>query len=99
MFKKKKNKKPNLIVKEGLEKDDSEMNERYAKREDTGNIFGIGITDCEFVSYIKDIILGPDWYTVAPLGKNQVNEEILESIISVLMAYDDVKRNFGIREK
>ena len=58
------------------------LDERYANREDKDNIFGVGISDAEFVDFVIDYLLGSEWYVVDPLGKTQINEialcEILE---------------------
>lgn len=54
---------------------------RYAERDDKGNIFPIGLTDEQFVEWVKRIFLGDNWYVSSPLSKNQINEEILEELI------------------
>ena len=57
------------------------MKEKYDKREDKGNIFGVGITDAEFVHFAIKYLLGENWYVVDPLGKNQINEIALYEIL------------------
>lgn len=57
------------------------LDERYANREDKGNIFGVGITDKEFVNYTIEYLLGKDWYVVDPLGRTQINEIALQDIL------------------
>lgn len=47
---------------------DEFMNEKYEKREDKENMFGVGITDREFRQFIIDYLLGEDWYVADPLG-------------------------------
>ena len=70
-----------ILDKKELEIYDEWNKKRYDNREDKDNICPIGISDREFVSIIKKLFLGSDWYVVMPLGHNQVNEEILEEII------------------
>ena len=81
------------INKDALKEYDSYMNEKYKNRKDKGNIFGVGLTNEEFIDHIKNIILGKDWYVVDPLGKQQINEEILEEIIYRLTGKDIKQRN------
>ena len=57
------------------------MDEKYAEREDKGNIFGVGISDKDFITFIIDYLLGRDWYVVDPLGHTQINEEALYQIL------------------
>jgi hypothetical protein len=57
------------------------MNERYKNREDKGNIFGVGVSDSEFRSFIIDYLLGDDWYVTDPLGQTQINEIALYEIL------------------
>lgn len=57
------------------------MKEKYDNREDKGNIFGVGISDAEFVYYAIEYLLGENWYVVDPLGKNQINEIALYKIL------------------
>lgn len=57
------------------------MNERYKNREDKDNIFGVGISDAEFIQFIINYLLGEDWYVVDPLGKTQINEIALYEIL------------------
>lgn len=57
------------------------MKEKYDNREDKGNIFGVGITDAEFVHFVIEYLLGENWYVVDPLGKNQINEIALYEIL------------------
>ena len=57
------------------------MKEKYDNREDKGNIFGVGITDAEFVLFAIEYLLGENWYVVDPLGKNQINEIALYEIL------------------
>ena len=58
------------------------MSEKYKNREDKDNIFGVGISDKEFVDYIIEYLLGKDWYGVDPLGGNQINEIALYEILN-----------------
>lgn len=58
------------------------MSEKYKNREDKDNIFGVGISDKEFVDYIIEYLLGKDWYVVDPLGRNQINEIALYEILN-----------------
>ena len=57
------------------------MKERYEKREDKDNIFGVGVSDAEFRRFIIDYLLGEDWYVVDPLGQTQINEIALHEIL------------------
>ena len=57
------------------------MDERYRNREDKDNIFGVGISDAEFRTFIIDYLLGEDWYVTDPLGPTQVNEIALYEIL------------------
>lgn len=57
------------------------MGERYKNREDKDNIFGVGISDTEFRTFIIDYLLGEDWYVVDPLGQTQINEIALYKIL------------------
>ena len=59
----------------------SYMQKKYAEREDKGNIFGVGISDAEFRTFIIDYLLGEDWYVVDPLGQTQINEIALYEIL------------------
>ena len=70
-----------LIDKKELKLYDEWNKERYYLRKDKDNICPIGLSDSEFIEIIKNIFLGRDWYTVMPLGHNQINEEILEGIL------------------
>lgn len=58
------------------------MNDKYNNREDKDNIFGVGVTDAEFRHFIIDYLLGPDWYVVDPLSRDQVNEIALNDILN-----------------
>ena len=57
------------------------MKNKYANREDKDNIFGVGITDDEFIRFIIDYLLGKDWYVVDPLGRSQILEVALCEIL------------------
>ena len=57
------------------------ITKRYKTRQDTNNIFPAGISDAEFREFIIDYLLGRDWYVVAPLPQNQVNEIALNEIL------------------
>ena len=57
------------------------MDERYEKREDKDNMFGVGVSDAEFRAFIIDYLLGEDWYVVDPLGQTQINEIALYKIL------------------
>ena len=70
-----------LIDKKELKLYDEWNRDRYISREDKDNICPIGLSDSEFIGIMKNIFLGRDWYTIMPLGHNQINEEILEAIL------------------
>ena len=57
------------------------MDERYKNRGDKDNIFGVGVSDAEFRTFIIDYLLGEDWYVVDPIGQTQVNEIALHEIL------------------
>ena len=57
------------------------MDKKYATREDKGNMFGVGVTDAEFRTFIIQYLLGEDWYVVDPLGRSQINEIALYEIL------------------
>lgn len=57
------------------------LKEKYDKRTDKGNIFGVGISDAEFRAFAIDYLLGEDWYVVDPLSQTQVNEIALIKIL------------------
>jgi len=57
------------------------MDERYKNRKDKDNMFGVGISDIEFRTFIIDYLLGEDWYVVDPLGQTQINEIALYKIL------------------
>ena len=57
------------------------MDERYKNREDKDNIFGVGVSDAEFRTFIINYLLGEDWFVVDPLGQTQVNEIALYRIL------------------
>ena len=57
------------------------MNERYKNREDKDNMFGVGISDRDFVKFTIEYLLGKDWCVVDPLGKEQINEIALCEIL------------------
>ena len=55
--------------------------DKESKREDKDNIYCTGISDEEFIYFATKYLLGDDWYVVAPLGHNQVNQVALEEIL------------------
>ena len=57
------------------------MSAKYKNREDKDNIFGVGISDREFVDFAKEYLLGENWYVVDPLGQQQINEIALYDIL------------------
>ena len=57
------------------------MDERYKNREDNDNIFGVGVSDAEFRTFVIDYLLGEDWYVADPLGQTQINEIALYEIL------------------
>ncbi len=57
------------------------MDERYKNRKDKDNVFGIGISDAEFRTFIINYLLGESWYVVDPLGQTQINEIALIKIL------------------
>ncbi len=57
------------------------MRERYKNREDKDNMFGVGVSDAEFRSFIIQYLFGEDWFIPDPLGQTQVNEIALYEIL------------------
>ena len=57
------------------------LSDKYDKRKDKDNIYGVGISDAEFRAFMIDYILGEDWYVVDPLGQTQINEIALHEIL------------------
>lgn len=60
---------------------DEWLDRKYAEREDKDNILPVGITDAEFREWAMRILFSDYWYVVTPLGKNQINEVVMEEII------------------
>ena len=57
------------------------LNEKYEQREDKDNMYGVGISDAEFRTFIIQYLLGEGWYVVDPLGQTQINEIALLRIL------------------
>lgn len=57
------------------------LKEKYDHREDKDNMYGVGISDAEFRTFIIDYILGEDWYVVDPISQTQINEIALHEIL------------------
>lgn len=57
------------------------LKEKYDKRTDKGNIFGVGLSDAEFRAFAIDYLLGEDWYVTDPISQTQVNEIALIEIL------------------
>lgn len=74
----------NKLDRKAIQKYNDFIDKRYANRKDKENIYGVGLTDREFVKFIIPIILGEDWYVVDPIGHNQVNEIAFERILDKL---------------
>lgn len=72
------------LDKKAIQKYNDFMTKKYANRKDKENIYGVGLTDKEFVNFIVHIILGEDWYVVDSIGHNQVNEVAFERILDKL---------------
>ena len=70
-----------LIDKKELKIYDNWNKKRYDDIEDEDNIFPIGISNELFIELIKNLFLGSDWYSVNPISRDQINEEILEEIL------------------
>lgn len=62
---------------------------KYEEREDKDNIWGIGITDREFVHFIIDELLGANWYVVDPISQSQSNEI---AFLEILIKYSPKKK-------
>lgn len=59
------------------------MDEKYANREDKDNIYGVGISDKEFIHFIIQYLLGENYYISDPIGPTQVNEVVLYEILKI----------------
>ena len=57
------------------------MREKYDKRDDPDNIWGVGMTKTEFANLIILELLGEDWYCSDPLSETQINEVAFLEII------------------
>ena len=75
------------------------MKKKYAERTDKDNIFGVGITDKEFVDFTIEYLLGPDWCVADPLGRNQINEIALKAILDKHSVIYRKERRFFSRNK
>lgn len=76
------------------------MNEKYANRKDKDNIYGVGISDAEFRTFIIDYLLGIDWYVADPLGQAQVNEIALYEILEKYSkSYRKEKKHISRKEQ
>lgn len=81
-----------LVNKSAIKDFKTQMNLKYASRDDRDNIFGVGLTDSEFRNFIINIFLGKDWYVVDPISHDQVNEQALYQILDkVDKKWDKVK--------
>lgn len=57
------------------------LNDKYNTRPDKDNMFGVGISDREFVHFAIKYLLGDNWHVVDPLGHEQINEIALDKIL------------------
>lgn len=57
------------------------LDEKYRTREDKDNIFGVGISDKEFIHFTIQYLLGEDWRVDDPIGVTQVNEIALLDLL------------------
>lgn len=69
------------LDKEAIKKLNRFLDNKYYYRQNEDNIFPVGITDAEFVLFITHIFLGEKWHCVNPITHNQVNEEVICSIL------------------
>lgn len=74
--------KRNTLIEEEVQKYRERNKQRYAERNDDENMMPIGISDTEFVNIATNLFLGSEWYSTVPMSRYQINEEILETIIS-----------------
>lgn len=74
--------KRNTLIEEEVQKYRERNKQRYAERNDDENMMPIGISDAEFVNIATNLFLGSEWYSTVPMSRYQINEEILETIIS-----------------
>ena len=54
-----------------------------------GNIFAPPISGQECFDVLTEHFLGPDWYSYNPIGRDQINAEILNEIILVYPGYNE----------
>lgn len=57
------------------------ITEWLKENSEEGNIFAPAMSGQKAVNFLKDYLLGEDWYSVNPLPTNQVNTEIVISIL------------------
>ena len=70
------------------------INDRYKKRKDKSNMFGVGVSDAEFRQFIIDYLLGEKQYVVDPIGQAQINEIALYEILKNIP--NDTKKNVNV---
>lgn len=74
--------KRNTLIEEEVQKYRERNKQRYVERNDDENMMPIGISDTEFVNIATNLFLGNERYSTVPMSREQINEEILETIIS-----------------
>ena len=74
--------KRNTLIEEEVQKYRKRNKSRYIKRNDEENMCPIGLSDEQFVDIITNLFLGGERYSTMPMNRYQINEEILETIIS-----------------
>lgn len=57
------------------------LNKKYAERKDKDNIYGVGISESEFVHFITEYLLPENYVICDPVGVTQANEIILCKIL------------------
>ena len=76
------------------------MTDKYHHREDKDNMYGVGITDHEFVFFCIRYLLDDDWYVTDPISMNQINELALYDILEKHSEkYRKEKRKFSKSKK
>ena len=72
------------LDKKAVKKYNKFIAKKYKNGQDDRHLFGVGITDEEFVRHMTKIVLGEEWFVALPLSHNQMNELVFEEILDKL---------------
>lgn len=67
--------------------------------DDTNNIFAPPMKSQVAINILKDYLLGEDWYTVNPISQEQVNTEIVITILEKYSKKFRREKRSGIARK